>query len=233
MQFLNNYRITINLSLSIALLYFVFGTVPEALYFNAEQITRGELWRYMTGHLVHSDTQHLILNLAVFIILSALIEQHSRLLLFTALFTGIVFINLYLFSSNEVINYAGLSGVLNTLLIMALYQQWQLHTKPLSLTGYFSTSIYLISSAKIMYKLYTRDSLFSHTLWPSLPQAHLVGFIAGTILVLLIHFLIFLSYLHSPLTIAAGMVLPANRGDLHKIPVYGQRLLLQTGHNPA
>ena len=187
MQFLKNYRITISLSLFIALLYFVLGPVPEALYFNAAQITRGGLWRYISGHLVHSDTQHLILNLTAFIILSALIEQHSRLLLFTALFTGIVFINFYLFNSNEITNYAGLSGVLNTLLVMALYQQWQLHTEPLSLTGFLPTSIYLTSAAKIMYELYTQDSLFSHTLWPSLPQAHLAGFIAGTILVLLIH----------------------------------------------
>ncbi len=187
MQFLKNYRITITLSLSIVFLYFVLGPVPEALYFNAEQIIQGELWRYITGHLVHSDTQHLILNLAAFIILSALIEQHSRLLLFTALFTGIVFINFYLFSSNEITNYAGLSGVLNTLLVIALYQQWQLHTKPLPLTGYLSVTIYLVSAAKIMYELYTRNSLFSHTLWPSLPQTHLTGFIAGTILALMIH----------------------------------------------
>ena len=187
MQFLKNYRITISLSLLMALLYFVLGPVPESLYFNAEQITRGELWRYITGHLVHSDSQHLLLNLAAFVILSALIEQYSRLQLFTALLSGIIFINLYLFNSNEITNYAGLSGVLNTLLVMALYQQWQLHSKSLSLTGYLPASIYLISAAKIIYELYTRDSLFSHTLWPSLPQAHVAGFIAGNILVLLIH----------------------------------------------
>ncbi len=187
MQFLKKYRITISLSLFIALVYFILGPVPETLYFNAELITQGELWRYISGHLVHSDPQHLLLNLSAFIILSALIEQHSRLQLFAALFSGIIFINFYLFNNNEITNYAGLSGVLNSLLVIALYQQWQLHSKQLSLTGYLPASIYLISAAKIIYELYSRDSLFSHTLWPSLPQAHLAGFMAGHIVVLLIH----------------------------------------------
>ncbi len=176
-----------SLSLFMALVYFILGPAPDTLYFNAEKIIQGELWRYITGHLVHSDIQHLLLNLTAFIILSALIETHSRLQLFTALIIGIIFINFYLFNSNEINNYAGLSGVLNTLLVITLYQQRKLHTKPLSLTGYLTASIYLISAAKIIYELYTQDSLFLHTLWPSLPQAHLAGFIAGHILVLLIH----------------------------------------------
>ena len=179
---LRDYPLTVSISSLIAGLFVFFGAVPESLYFNQSAINQGDLWRLLTAHLVHSDTEHLIWNLLVFIILALLIEQHSQILLLVTLISGSIVIDGYLWiNSIGVINYAGLSGVLNTLLVVALFLQWHKYQHLRKLTGL----IFLVSLVKMLFELWSHHAIFTHSSWQSLPEAHLAGFLAGIILIVI------------------------------------------------
>ena len=184
-QLIKHYRISLILLSLTSLIFFTLGAVPESLYYNKEAISNGEIWRLVSAHIVHSDLEHLVWNLCALIILSLLIERESRSLLIAALLTGIVSINYYLWiNAIGVINYAGFSGVLNTLLVIALFQQWQKKSHSIFM-HYLPLIIYIFSLLKIVFELFYQQMIFTQTSWQAVPQVHLVGFIAGTILAVL------------------------------------------------
>lgn len=185
-RFIQQYRVTVIFSIVICGLFFSIGAVPEKLYFNQEAIANGEFWRLFTAHLVHSDLQHLIWNLCALLILSLLIEQNNRLLLIVSLFVGITAIDYFLwFNTIGIINYAGFSGVLNTLLVIALLQQRQKKSEQLFFR-LLPIIIYIVSLLKIVVEIFSQYAIFSSISWQAVPQVHLIGFIAGTILAALI-----------------------------------------------
>ncbi len=192
-EIFKQYKITVFLFTLISILFFSLGAVPESLYFNQTAISNGEYWRLITAHLVHSDLEHLIWNLCALVIISSLIEQKNRVLLLLSIVISIITIDYYLwFNSIEIINYAGFSGVLNTLLVITLFQQWQNHKACRIINiniiiHQLPVIIYSISAIKIIVELLSQQAIFSHTTWLAVPQVHLVGFIAGTIVATLIY----------------------------------------------
>jgi rhomboid family GlyGly-CTERM serine protease len=186
-QISKKYYVTICLAISLFSLFIIFGAVPEALYYNKDAILNGEYWRLLSAHFVHSDEQHLILNLLAFIILSMLIEDKNRFMLFLSLVSGIISINYYLwFNSIGVFNYAGLSGVLNTLLVLVLFQQMQQNKNSYWLIRVIPVAIYFASLMKIIIEIHSQQAIFSHISWQALPQVHWIGFVSGTLIALLL-----------------------------------------------
>jgi len=99
--------------------YFFGDAVTRALVYQRELITQGEVWRLFTGHLLHTNGFHLLLNLAALIMLWALhgrfysIRNYSALFLFCSISTS-----LGLFYHNtSLIQYVGLSGVLHGIFV--------------------------------------------------------------------------------------------------------------------
>lgn len=98
------------------------AAVPAAepwLVYNRALIGGGDFWRLLSGHLTHTNTDHLLLNAAGLALLWILHGQHYRLWPFLGasallgLGTGLA---LYLFSPGTEV-YLGLSGVLHGLII--------------------------------------------------------------------------------------------------------------------
>lgn len=176
-QFITHYYATLTLVALLSGIYFFLGAVPDSLYFNQQAIIDGEFWRLLTAHFVHSDIGHLVWNLAALIILSLLLERDNRLLLFVSIALGIITIDYYLwFNTAGIVNYAGFSGVLNTLLVVALFQQLQKN-------AYLAILIYLLSLLKIIVEINSQQAIFSHISWQAIPQIHFIGFIVGTVIV--------------------------------------------------
>lgn len=101
-----------------ALLLMLLGNeAAEALRYQREAILDGELWRLLSGHLIHLGWSHLVLNLVGLGLIWALVGESLTtaawlLLLFCcALFDAL---GLLLFSP-EVHWYVGLSGILHGL----------------------------------------------------------------------------------------------------------------------
>ena len=61
--------LTLLLSGLVAALYLLLGPAPPRLVFDHARVAQGEVWRLLSGHLVHSDAAHLAWNLAAFVIL--------------------------------------------------------------------------------------------------------------------------------------------------------------------
>ncbi len=169
--------VSLVLGATCALIFWIFGAIPSTLILHSDEGQRA--WQWLSSHWVHISEQHLIWNLAAFLILGSLIEQTSRRLVLGALGLGIVGVNFYLALFFSLDAYAGLSGVLNSLLVIALYCLYQ---RP----DYRAAAVItlLLSIAKIIVEILIQDSLFSKLPWPPVPQAHLAGMIGGLLLVL-------------------------------------------------
>ncbi len=83
--------------------------------YQKQLLGQGEIWRLFTGHFLHTNIYHLLLNLAALIMLWLLHGRFYSTLNYTALFlltALITSLGLYYFSP-DLQQYVGLSGVLH------------------------------------------------------------------------------------------------------------------------
>ncbi len=146
----------------------------HVFYYQQTGIYQGEYWRLLTGHFIHCDLNHLFWNMLGLLILGSIIEQHSRKLLIVSITLGITAVNLLLLSPLSTLElYCGFSGVLNTLLVFALYIVWtknQSHWVSLTIAGYV---------VKMFIELSTQNTILSNITIPPYPEAHLAGLLMG------------------------------------------------------
>jgi len=171
--------ITVSLTLLCTAIHFLVEQKHD-LYLAKELIWQGEYWRAVTGHFIHSDFQHLLWNGVGLLILGLLIERHSTKLLLLTLVSGLLSVNTLLLNPLSTIDlYCGLSGVLNSLLVVALWLEWKAsHSKIILLvaTGCIS---------KIVLEILVGQALFTDISWPPYPWSHLAGFFGGLFVVAL------------------------------------------------
>ena len=169
--------LTLGLVLALAGLHWL---IPDKtpLYFSAFDVAGGEIWRIVTGHFVHADWEHLLWNGLGLAVLGALIEQHSRTLLWTALGTGVASVSILLLTPfSQLDYYCGLSGVLNTLLLVALWLEWQ-RTR-----SWLIIAIACGAVAKALIEVSLGASIVTHISWPPYAWSHVAGLIGGFMLV--------------------------------------------------
>jgi len=174
-------------SLSLAALalftYMTLGAAPEAWVFDRDAVSEGEVWRLITAHWVHSDPWHALWNIAALLLLGLLFERRLQLLLLVSLFAGTVAVDAWLWWGDAALAYyCGLSGILNSLLIVGLVRFWQDYRHPLVLF------VVLMAVTKIAGEILIGRGIFTHTVWPSVPAAHAAGFLGGLVLMLFLNF---------------------------------------------
>ena len=165
-------------TLIISSLLLFYCSVPiDQLFFDQPAILNGDLFRLVSGHFVHVDTEHLIWNTLALLILSSIIEIRSRKLLVISFVMGIFSVTLFLFSPwSKITIYCGLSGVLNTLLVIALWMIWT-ETKSTWIIVTFAVCL-----LKVLIEMATNQSVISTISWPPSPEAHCAGLIGGIII---------------------------------------------------
>jgi rhomboid family GlyGly-CTERM serine protease len=173
-------RVTLWLAATLAGLFLAFGAAPEALLYDRQAIQDGELWRLLTGHLIHADAVHLAWNLAAFVVLGALYETMARpsaARYLGLLLAGAVAIDAWLWWVEPGWSvYCGLSGLLNGLFAAVALALWRATRNPLALlllAGDFG---------KIAFEAAQGGALLATSSWSSVPGAHLAGLAAGLIL---------------------------------------------------
>nr|WP_279386895.1 rhombosortase [Parashewanella curva] len=101
-------------------LYFLGLNTPfieDSLAYQRPEISHGELWRIVTGNLLHSNHWHLLMNLGGLWVILSLHDMHYTRKGVWALFAALCVLEglgLYLFYPST-IGYVGLSGVLHGL----------------------------------------------------------------------------------------------------------------------
>ncbi|MES9993733.1 MAG: rhombosortase, partial [Candidatus Thiodiazotropha sp.] len=148
-------------------------------YFELSPVISGEWWRLLSGHLIHADWEHWFWNATALAVLGLYLEKQSRYLWMLGMLAGITSVNILLLSEwSQVTRYCGLSGVLNTLLVLALFRYWRQTDSAWVMAAAF------ICLSKLTLELHSGTSLLTHITWPPYPPAHLAGTLAGVFLLL-------------------------------------------------
>lgn len=170
--------LTVTLVVVLAGLHFI-PVDKTLLYFSATDIARGETWRVLSGHFIHTDAQHLFWNCLGLVVLGALIERRSRWMLCAALGLGVAAVSFLLLSPMSQLDYyCGLSGVLNTLLLVALWLEW-IHTHSRVLIAVACASL-----AKVIVEVSLGTSIVTHISWPPYAWSHVAGLAGGIVVIL-------------------------------------------------
>jgi rhomboid family GlyGly-CTERM serine protease len=171
--------VTISIALTTICVFLLGGPVPDQLIWHNGEGTK--IWQWLSAHFAHISSEHLSWNIVAFVILGSIIEQTSRKVLGLALVAGVIGVNLYLASLFTLDAYAGLSGALNAMLLIALYFLYQLADYKIA-----SVVTLVLSLAKIVVEYFFGLSIFSTLAWPAVPEAHLAGLIGGAVLILIL-----------------------------------------------
>lgn len=147
----------------------------RALRYERDALLDGELWRALSGHVVHVSWAHLGVNLAVGALVVALF---GRRLGFGALFlcAAGTSAGLFLFSL-RVKWYAGLSGVLHGLIVFGALEAWRRDRRP----------FWLVAVALVAVKVAVEQwkgapaQLAEVVGAPVIVEAHLYGAISGAL----------------------------------------------------
>ena len=150
-------------------------------YFDRSLIHQGQLWRLVTGHLCHTSISHLGWDLLAFAVAAGYLELHSRRVLQASLLAGLIILDMLLLSPwSEVTRYAGLSGLLFAPLVISLFI---FARKQPSLNGWLPM---LICLSKLIWEQFSQQALLSLSPWPPYPAAHIAGFLAGVLVLILL-----------------------------------------------
>ena len=161
-------------------LFYLFGPLSEILLFDRAAIANGEVWRLVTGHLVHVSGNHMLLNVAAAFPMAWLMEKGlgvppARLL--SIFLLSILAIDLWLwFGLPDLAWYSGLSAYLNTLYALLMLLAWRR-------SGHWIFLAFLAGDAfKIAFEGLTHTSLFSSLAVAPVPSAHAVGLAVGLVI---------------------------------------------------
>ncbi|WP_371189078.1 rhombosortase [Thalassotalea maritima] len=99
--------------------FFLPSSISDHLIYDRALITAGEFWRLFTAHLVHTNDNHLLLNLAGLTMLWALHGDHYKMHTFLFAFSVsaiICSVGIFYFDV-DMQRYVGLSGVLHGIFV--------------------------------------------------------------------------------------------------------------------
>lgn len=167
------------LTILVGLHWLVEDKTP--LYFSATHILRGETWRIVSGHFIHADLQHLLWNCLGLAVLGTLLEYRSRAVLLAASATGMAFVSALLLTPySQLEYYCGLSGVLNTLLLVALWFEWRLTR------SWLIIFIACGSMVKVLIEVSRGVSIITNISWPPYAWSHVAGLAGGLFVIWLL-----------------------------------------------
>ena len=165
--------LTIGLTVTLIGLHYLVAD-RTLLYFSAADIYRGQLWRLVSGHFMHADDGHLLWNCLGLAVLGMVIEHRSRGTMLAALVVGTACVNgLLLTPFSQLDYYCGLSGVLNTLLLVALWIEWK------ETRSWLIVFLACGSIAKVLIEVSLDTSIVTHISWPPYAWSHVAGLIGG------------------------------------------------------
>jgi rhomboid family GlyGly-CTERM serine protease len=161
-------------------LYALAGPAAAGAVYDRAAVADGDWWLLVSAHWIHSDAGHLAWNVGALLLLGSIVEAGGRRLLPLGLLAGTVAVDLLLWwGVPEMSRYCGLSGVLNTLLVIALWTAWRRSNH------WIPWAVGVASLLKIVAESSSGQALLTQTAWAGFPMAHLAGWLAGCMLVML------------------------------------------------
>lgn len=177
--------ITPNLAVAIVISLLMCGAtffqvaLFEQLALYGDKINRGEMWRLLSGNLVHFGWAHTLMNCAALLLCTLAFFTETSLTKFLALLLWCSLAvggGIYVFNP-EYTPYAGLSGVIHGLIIAGLLQT---HTYPLWIRG---VALTLIAAKLVQENTPGYEATDLQQLIPAAVavESHVYGAIAGAV----------------------------------------------------
>lgn len=164
----------------IGLLAIIFQCLPE-LWQDTLRYDRNhsnQLWRFLSGQILHLGWVHLGMNLAGLILITALFmpEWNTQNYLMAFVISGLIMSTGIHFFSPHLIWYVGLSGILHGLLAAGAVYSYR--TQPT-----FAIGLLIVVVAKIAWEQISGNSIGTEELIGGKVayDAHLFGFIGGLV----------------------------------------------------
>lgn len=164
-------------ALGLSLLMYLLQSFQTDLIYQRNSIMTGEVWRLWSGNLVHTNNNHLYLNLAGLWLLLLICGTTLPLkILIFSMISGATLIGLGLFQFNpHILWYAGFSGILYGLFVtggiyLALAGDFLMFTALAAMIALKFTSAWPGESDE-----FTKNLINAHII----EEAHLYGVIAG------------------------------------------------------
>jgi rhomboid family GlyGly-CTERM serine protease len=138
-------------------------------------------WPWLTAHFLHTDWAHVGWNALAFAILGWLGEPLGRGRFALSIGVGIVAVDIWFaWLEPHLRFYCGLSGALNTVLLASLYALRN------SVPRRALIAVAVLVAGKVAWEAVTGTALLTHTRWPAAVGAHVAGYCAGALLVLVL-----------------------------------------------
>ena len=134
--------------------------------------------KIILGQLIHTELAHLFWNLAALLFLGLVVESKSRLLFAASILFGAISISVWFTLESQFDRYAGFSGILNTLFVVALYC-FASSEKRFSKYNMLLAVVFFLYLAKNIFELVTGAAVLSNLVWQITPGAHISGMAAG------------------------------------------------------
>ena len=127
-QIFLNYRVYIALALLCLLLALTPDSWHLVLRYSRSGLEQGEYWRLVTGHLLHSNSWHLLMNLGGLLLVALLHGRYfsSTVLVCQWLIAALLISLALYFGSAQIYAYVGLSGLLHAMLMLGAVKDIQL-----------------------------------------------------------------------------------------------------------
>ncbi len=104
----------------VTALWLMGESATNMLNYHRSAIADGQIWRLLTGHLIHSNLWHLLLNLASLLMIGWLFSQHLTYKFWIIVFTlsALMISFAYYFTAPQFEYYVGLSAILYAVIII-------------------------------------------------------------------------------------------------------------------
>jgi len=166
--------LTLGLTLLFVCLYLFNGQLFQSWVFDQAAISQGEWWRWITGHLIHFNFEHLFWDLVGFVILGTVIELSRPRHLISSLLISCFCVSAWLYWGNSPYpTYCGLSGALNGMLVVAALIRMKDTENKVYLW------VILLTVFKMVFEFTTHQTVFTSLASQAVPGAHAAGFAAG------------------------------------------------------
>lgn len=180
-----------------SLCLFLLPDGAQLFVYDRHRVLTGDIWRLVTGHLVHFSWSHIAYNIALLSLAGSWIESQNRrgylwLVTLTVLASGLYF----LIMMPDLERYGGLSGLVSaTVVYLSLYEiRYYRHAR---LIWYV---ILFLFAVKVGYEIMIREAIFvSPDIIPFkvVPSVHIAGALVAAAL-------FYVSRKHLPLKIQPG-----------------------------
>ena len=161
------------------LLWLLGEPTLNGLMYDRSAIASGELWRALSGHIVHSNGWHLLLNLASLLMIGLLFSQHLTRLFWLLVFvlSGLMISACYFWIAPEYNYYVGLSAVLYSVIIIGALLD--IKEQPL-----IAVIVLVIVTARVIWQQYSgsMDSLAELIEDRVAIESHLFGICSGYVI---------------------------------------------------